>query len=117
MITFEFELNWKLVIEQIIVALIQNYLHKIALNFCLNSTNTIELSFPGITRIKFTYYLQKNQSNPFSISNSFYLLKDESNFVFIQINLQLMSLKSAFSLHQIIIFFKTIHIKGIQFMI
>jgi hypothetical protein len=54
LITVEFELNLKLVIEQKIVTLIQTNVHKIALNFCLNSTNIIELSLPGITRIKFT---------------------------------------------------------------
>jgi len=65
MITVVFELNWKLVIGQKIVTLIQNYVHKIALNFCLNTTNTIELSFPGITRIK--SICKKKESNPLTV--------------------------------------------------
>ena len=77
MITVEFELNWKLVIEQKIVTLIQNYVHKIALNFCLNVTNTIELSFSGITRIKFTC----KKINPIHFLFLIHFM-NESNFVF-----------------------------------
>jgi len=83
MITVVFELNWKLVIGQKIVTLIHNYVHKIALNFCLHTTNTIELSFPGITQIKFTC----KKINPTNLLHTIkliliHLCYKMSNFVF-----------------------------------
>jgi len=47
MITVVFELNWKLVIGQKIVTLLHHYVHKTALDFLFNKTNTIELSLPA----------------------------------------------------------------------